>query len=296
MDKEVTEAAARPASLIRRIIQFPLVLMVIAIVIFIAAMMVAGMIAQQIPNPDGSPLVLADGLVVALAAVAAYWLFCRYVERAPMRDFAREGWAKELLGAFAGGVLIFASVVGVAAALGVYRIEGWGNPATFWAALALLALIPGVTEEILFRGILFRFIEKTAGSWIALGVTSALFGIAHIFNPNASFVAAFAIAVEAGLLLGAVYMLTRRLWAAIGVHAAWNFTQGWIFGLPVSGGHANGLVRGRLEGPELLSGGAFGLEAGMIAVVIATAAGVAVLVVAINRGRLVPPMWAQRKE
>jgi membrane protease YdiL (CAAX protease family) len=296
MENGVTETGRRPVPTVRRIIEFPLVLMVIATAMFIAAMVGAGIIAQQIPGPDGSPLILVDGMVVALAAVGAYWLFCRYVERAPMRDFAREGWAKELLGGFAGGVLIFAAVVGVAAALGVYRIEGWGNPATLWAALALLALIPGVTEEILFRGILFRFIEKTAGSWVALGVTSALFGIAHIFNPNASFVAAFAIAVEAGLLLGAVYMLTRRLWAAIGLHAAWNFTQGWIFGLPVSGGHANGLVRGRLEGPDLLTGGAFGLEAGMIAVVIATAAGVSVLVVAINRGRLVPPIWAQKKE
>jgi membrane protease YdiL (CAAX protease family) len=296
MERELAESGERRVSTARRIVEFPLVLMVIAILFVMAGVALANVIADFLPASEMSPLVLLRALVLIVCVVGAYWLFCRYVERAPMRDFSREGWARELLAGIAGGMLIFGSVVGAAAALGVYRIEGWGNAATIWSALAGPTLVAGVAEEILLRGILFRFIEKMAGSWIALAVTSALFGLLHLPNPNSSLLAAFAIAVEAGLLLGAVYMLTRRLWAAIGLHAAWNFTQGWIFGLPVSGGVGRGLVNGRLSGPELLTGGGFGLEASIIAMVIATAAGVAVLAVAIRKGRLVPPMWAQRKE
>src|ERR1700710_2322908 len=80
----------------------------------------------------------------------------------------------------------------------------------------------------------------------------------------------------------------------MGLHAAWNFTQGWIFGLPVSGGHGGtGLLDGRLTGSDLLTGGAFGLEASLPAVVVATTAGVAILAVAIRKGRLVRPMWSR---
>jgi membrane protease YdiL (CAAX protease family) len=146
-------------------------------------------------------------------------------------------------------------------------------------------------EEILFRGILFRWIEEFAGSWAALAITSALFGLAHILNPNATWFSSLAIAVEAGLLLGGAYMLTRSLWLPIGLHAAWNFTQGEIFGVPVSGGAVHGLLKSRLTGPALLSGGGFGLEASLIALVIATAAGICFIWLAVRRGEVIGPSW-----
>ncbi|HEX8364530.1 MAG TPA: type II CAAX endopeptidase family protein [Allosphingosinicella sp.] len=279
----------------RRFLDYPLVLMVIGAVAVIAAWIGSIIAVGKVDTPRLSPLILLEGAFVIACAVAAYWLFCRYAERAPMRDFARRRSGAELLAGFVGGALIFAAVIGAAAAVGVYRIEGEGNPATVWVSLAFLALVPGFTEEILFRGILFRFIERAGGSGIALAVTSLFFGLAHIFNPNATIFSSLAIALEAGLVLGAVYMLTRRLWAVIGGHAAWNFTQGWIFGVPVSGGEAEGLIRSSRSGPELLTGGDFGLEASLIALVVATAAGIAILLLAIRRGRWVP-MRAQRKE
>lgn len=127
-------------------------------------------------------------------------------------------------------------------------------------------------------------------------ITSALFGLAHIFNANATWFSSLAIAVEAGLLLGGAYMLTRSLWLPIGLHAAWNFAQGEVFGVPVSGGAVHGFLRSPLSGPPLLSGGAFGLEASVIALVIATAAGVWFVLLAIKRGQLVRPSWVRRRE
>lgn len=295
MTEEIAEAGPRAESRWQRVLRFPLTLMVIAILAFAAGATLSVLLSNAIVVPPRSPLLVVRAAVACACFILFYWLFCRFIERAPMRDFGLAGWWRELLAGFAGGALIFSAVVGAATLLGNYRIAGPGDAATFWGMFAAMALIPGVTEELLFRGILFRFIEQTAGSWWALAATSALFGFAHIGNPNATVIAAVAIAVEAGLLLGAVYMLTRRLWAVIGLHAAWNLTQGWVFGLPVSGSESGGLVDGRLSGPELLTGGGFGLEASLTAMVVATAAGIAVLIVAIRRGELVQPMWARKR-
>jgi hypothetical protein len=90
-------------------------------------------------------------------------------------------------------------------------------------------------------------------------------------------------------------MLTRRLWLAIGIHAAWNFTQGWVFSAPVSGGEAPlGLLITRREGPDWLTGGDFGLEASVVAMIVATIAGVLMLRRAIQNGELRQPMWARK--
>lgn len=296
MSDAVATSEAPPPSRARRIVAFPLVLMLLAILVFAAGSALAIALIKQLPPHPDSPWLLANAAIVILCVGAFSWLFFRYVERTPTGLFARECWAKELLAGLAAGTIIFAAVVGIAAALGLYRVTGRSGLETIWAPLAGGALIPGFTEELFFRGILFRYIEKAAGSWIALALTSAFFGAAHLFNPGASWFSSLAIAVEAGILLGAVYMLTRHLWAAMGLHAAWNFTQGWIFGLPVSGGHGGvGLLDGRLTGPELMTGGAFGLEASLPAVVVATAAGVAILAVAVRKGRLVAPMWARAR-
>lgn len=297
MSDETAAVPDRP-SLARRIVAFPLTLMLLAILVFAAGSALGILLVKQMPAVPHSPWPVAQAAAIVLCLLVLFWPFYRYVERSSLGVlFGREGWAMELLAGLIGGTLLFSLMVAIVAALGGYEIVGHSGVETVWGPLANEAIVAGFTEELLFRGILFRYIEQAAGSWIALALTSALFGLAHIFNPGATWFSSFAITVEAGILLGAVYMLTRRLWAAIGLHAGWNFTQGWIFGLPVSGGHGGiGLNNGRLLGSDLLTGGAFGLEASIPAVVVATAAGVAILIVAIRKGRVVPPMWAQRKE
>jgi membrane protease YdiL (CAAX protease family) len=87
-------------------------------------------------------------------------------------------------------------------------------------------------------------------------------------------------------------MLTRRLWLPIGIHAAWNFTQGWVFSVPVSGtAPPLGLLITRRIGPDWLTGGGFGLEASAVAMVLATLAGAVMAKVAIRRRGVVRPMW-----
>ena len=182
-------------------------------------------------------------------------------------------------------------MAGIAALFGVYTIVGPGDTRELVKDLIGMTILAAFMEEMLFRGILFRWIEEFGGSWAALLITSALFGLAHSQNPNATWFSSFAIAVEAGLLLGGAYMLTRSLWMPIGLHAAWNFTQGSILGVPVSGNEAHGIFQAKLSGPVILSGGPFGLEASVIALAVCTAAGAWFVWIAVGRGELVRPYW-----
>lgn len=292
---EEMHAAAPERALWRRVVDFPLVALIVALALFIAANAVAMLLFRALP-PLEKPVEMVVKATVGIAIVlAVYKLAIRRLGERPHDDL-RLGDAPVGLGAgVALGFLLFSLIVGVAALADVYNIVGEGGFAALLPALVTMTVVPGFMEELLFRGILFRWIEELGGSWVALLVTSALFGLAHMFNPNASMLSSFAIAVEAGVLLGGAYMLTRSLWAPIGLHAAWNFTQGFIYDVPVSGHDTEGLVEAQLSGPELLSGGAFGLEASLIAMAIATAAGVLLVVLAVRKGQLVRPWWVRRR-
>ena len=292
-DERTTVTGAKPTW--RRVLEFPLVAMLIAIASFVGASALAGWLAKQLPAADGQTTTLIGAALLLLLVVAATKLIIRRLGEEPHDDLPGRHALRDLGLGLGGGFLLFSLVVGLAALAGVYNIVGEGSTATLLMTFVTVALIPGVVEEVLFRGILFRFLEQFGGSWFALALTSALFGLGHIFNPNASLFSSFAIAVEAGILLGGAYMLTRSLWAPIGLHAAWNFTQGYIFDVPVSGHDQQGLVEARLSGPELLSGGSFGLEASVIALVCATLAGVWLVVLAVRRGRVVRPWWVRRR-
>lgn len=281
----------------RRIVDFPLVAMVFAAGLLVGTVWLAGLGIRQLPHwgiPDASRQMIAGLVVVGLVIAVYKFAICKLGEQ-PRDDLRREHAVRDLALGLGGGALLFSLVTLIAALVGVYEIVGWGSARSILYVLVMFGIIPGVMEELLFRGILFRHLEDFGGSWFALALTSALFGVAHIFNPNATFFSSFAIAVEAGILLGGAYMLTRSLWAPIGIHAAWNFTQGEIFDVPVSGIDGTGLVEARLSGPELLSGGTFGLEASVIALVIATGAGIWLVVRAVRAGHVVRPWWVRRR-
>ena len=166
---------------------------------------------------------------------------------------------RELLAGLAIGALLMSTVIAVLALLGSYHVVDVGWSTGILAGLGA-GVLAGFTEEILFRGILLRLIEGWVGTWWALAITSFLFGISHLGNAHATVFGAVAIALEAGILLGACYLLTRRLWLAIGLHAAWNFVQGGIFGSDISGtGSGRGLIEARFTGPDLLTGGGMGI-------------------------------------
>ena len=96
-------------------------------------------------------------------------------------------------------------------------------------------------------------------------------------------------------MLAAAYMLTRRLWLCIGIHIAWNFTEGGIFSVAVSGGNAQGLLQAKLTGADWLTGGAFGAEGSIVALAMCSAAGILLLFEAVRKGNVVQPFWSAKR-
>ena len=278
----------------RRIVDYPLVAMVIAVVLVLLTAGVSAIIADRAPTVAGFTANMRFGVICAILLVLMYELVIRRLGD-PRRDDYRDPKAvRHLLIGLAAGFGVFSVAVAAAAALGVYRITGRGDLSDLLPALITSAMFPAVSEELVFRGILFRWIEEFGGSWVGLIVSSALFGLAHAFNPDSSWVAVTFIAIEAGLMLGGAYMLTRSLWLPMGIHAAWNFAQGEVYDIPVSGTPVHGLLTAKLEGAPLLTGAGFGLEASLTAIVAGTLFGIWLLWLAIKRGQLMKPMWARR--
>ena len=303
MDAAQSPTDAAPSATVRkplwkRVLQFPLTALIIAVVIMVIAQALAAGASALAGTPTGdlaSPLDAVFSVAVTVLMVLAYKLLVVRLGERPRDDLPFDGRARDAATGFGAGVVLFSAIVGVAALIGVYRALGL-SPARDWLPILLgTGLMAGVTEEILLRGIVFRWLEELGGSWVALALSALLFGFLHAANPNATVVSSLSIALAAGVLLGGAYMLTRNLWLAIGLHAGWNVTQGLVWDVPISGFALDGWVESRLVGDPLWSGGPFGLEASVITMVLATAAGVGLIWLAARRGHLMRNWWSRRR-
>jgi uncharacterized protein len=230
-------------------------------------------------------------VALAIAGFAVYAGHAHFIEKRTVSELDLRGAGRQLGVGLLIGAGLYAACEMVLMALGIYRIVGL-NPMSYMIPALAMALSSSVYEELLFRGVLFGAVEQWLGSWAALVVSSVVFGMTHLLNPHGTLEGALFIAVEAGILLAAAYMLTRQLWLSIGFHLAWNYTQSAIFSGVVSGNEAEqGLIRSTVSGPDWLTGGSFGVESSVLALGLCTTTGIVMLVMAVKRGRIVPPIW-----
>jgi uncharacterized protein len=286
-----SEAGARRPTTSRaaRALQNPLVRIVVAL-LFIAIPFAVVAAPFTMFVSDKSLKRLGAVLLTAIV-LAAYWSYVRIVEKRPVVELSGPRMPRELGAGALLGALLFSMTVGLLAALGVYQVTGSNG----WAAM--LATLPGfvlgaVLEEVVMRGIVFRILEQSLGSWIALAISAAIFGLLHLLNHGTTLLNAGSVMVEAGVMLAAAYMVTRRLWFCIGIHIAWNFTEGGIFSAAVSGGDIKGLLQAKLTGADWLTGGAFGAEGSVIALAICAAAGILLVAAAVRKGNVMQPFWS----
>ncbi len=285
----MTETSVSVQPMWLRILQSPLTRL---IVLGAAMFQFMGWAQARLEQFHDTPLLgVPIQIALGLAAIALYVAYGKFIERRDVTELSTPGLGREwVIGALIGAGLYTACAV-ILMVLGIYKVEGL-NPLAFLIPNLALAIKSGVFEELLFRGVLFRSVEAIFGSWVGILVSSLVFGLLHLLNPDATLGGAIYICIEAGLLLAAAYLVTRRLWICMGFHMAWNYFQSAVFSGVVSGAVSDpGLLKAKIEGPELLTGGSFGMEHSVVALVLCTTTGVILLMIAIRRGHIMPPIW-----
>ncbi|MDR8394337.1 CPBP family intramembrane metalloprotease [Aliifodinibius sp. S!AR15-10] len=232
-----------------------------------------------------SPSFLLGRIPSALAFILSTWLAVRYLDN---RSFTSLGlkvnkkWWRELGVGFAMGAVVMGVIFSLQLIMGWLSFTGYGwerawsvvYPIPLLGFFAGMMLV-GFYEELMFRGYqITNMLEGFSGTgnnsrmpviWAILG-SSIIFGILHAGNPNASAISTVNI-ILAGLVLAMPYLITGSLALSVGLHAAWNFFQGGIFGFPVSGRAVrSSLLSVQETGPDLFTGGSFGPEAGLLGI------------------------------
>jgi membrane protease YdiL (CAAX protease family) len=213
---------------------------------------------------------VALAAVAAIGLVAVYAAVIRGIEARPIVEVAPRLAGRFLIGAVVGAALV-AVTVALAAAFGGYRVVGTA-PISGLIARVGPSLHSAAWEEFAFRGLLFRCLAEWLGAGRAVAASALAFGALHGVGDNGTVWSATAVAIEAGVLLSLAFWAMRELWFPIGMHFGWNLTLGGVFGSAVSGDPVPSVLLAQWSGPTWLTGGAFGLEASVLAVVVCTAA------------------------
>jgi membrane protease YdiL (CAAX protease family) len=229
-------------------------------------------------------------LLIAILMVTAYLAGCRWIERRQPTELIGFRGIAEFFGGAGFGLALFSFVMGLLWTIGVFHPTGWGSTAEMGVG-AYFSFLYAIVAEILICALFFRVAATLVGTLIAAFVTSVLFGIGSGFNPGATLWSSSAAGLE-GMLLAASYAATGRLWFPIGIHAGWNFAEGSIFQMSLSGGASEtALIKGFVKGPSILTGGAYGPEASVLAVIVCLPVAFLLLWRAVRMGRLEQPAW-----
>ena len=198
-----------------------------------------------------------------LSILALYAVFVKLFEKRPVFELSIKRASRDLLTGFSIGILFIAIIVLILAMIGVYRIDSIGLN---WESMLLdfvVFFLVAASEEVIFRGIVFRMIKDRFNIIAAFIISSLSFGFIHLWNVDLW--TAVAISAEAGFMLAAAYNLRNNLWIPIGIHWAWNFISGTVFGLGVSGTEQEySLITPEINGPYILNGGSNGFEGSIV--------------------------------
>lgn len=221
--------------------------------------------------------------IEVIAFLLTAYLCAKYIDKRPFKDLGLvidKNWRMDFYAGLSLGIILMALIFGIEYSAGWITISEQSQITGIDFIYGIiygvvLFLLVGFQEEMLVRGYMFKNISEgfninnkpLLGIIIAILITSLLFGFAHASNPNATLISSLSICL-AGIFLAVGYILTGRLALPIGLHITWNFFQGYVFGFPVSGNSIpTSFITIQQGGPEIITGGAFGPEAGLIGIV-----------------------------
>ena len=229
---------------------------------------------QPIGYGRGSLIILLVNASISLVlAVLLGWLCGKFLEDLPFRALGcafTKNWFVNLISGLVIGAVSIAFAVLIAAIFGGLSLE-FNQTAGSSAILLTLGVsflifaVAAAFEEALFRGYMLQTFSRAGLAWMAIGLTSVFFASAHLENANSNWISTLNTAL-AGVWFGIAYLKTRDLWFPFGLHLMWNWMQGAVFGIEVSGLKemtTAPLMRETDSGPAWLTGGDYGIEGGI---------------------------------
>ncbi len=287
----------RPETLPGKIVQFPLVRILVAILFISPAIILHNLLMIFVIEKIEPPWfeVVADLMfpVDLVLMFLLYRLYTRVVEGRPAHELSFKGAAPEFARGLAAAAALVCGTVLVMFAAGAFRVTGMNSPWVLLHALVLFAS-GAFIQVLIFRLIFYRLSEEFLGTWTAFVLTALLFSLAHLANDNIT-PAAFAGLVVGDVVLFAAFALTRRLWLVWGFHAGWNICQDGVLGLPNSGiTKLPSWLVSETSGPSWLTGGGFGIEASLVAGLLTVAVGLWLVRLVVSKGQTVSPAWRRR--
>jgi len=237
---------------------------------------------------------LIKGVIVSILAITSYTLFFKYYEKRKIIELSFNKLARNLILGTLIGIILQSLTIFVMYVNGNFSVISV-NPVSFIIIPITIAFTVAIFEEILIRGIVFRIIEEKLGSYYALFISAALFGALHLPNEGSTLFSALSVAIEAGLLLGMAFIYSRNLWFPIALHFAWNFMQSGIFGAVTSGNQkTDSLLVTKIQGPKILTGGEFGPEGSIQAMVFCIIATGILLFFCHKENKIILPYWKNK--
>ena len=193
------------------------------------------------------------------------WLFQRYINREPFSSIGIEfnGYEDDFIFGLLIGLGLIVTGFGILIIFNFISITSLQFSFIDQLFYLCLFAVVSLNEEIAMRGYILQNLSSSFNKYIALALSSLVFMIMHIGNPNMSAIPLFNLFL-AGLFLGIYCIHRKNLWFPIGAHFTWNYFQGPVLGFEVSGNEVNSLFIQRLDGSDLITGGQFGFEGSII--------------------------------
>lgn len=232
---------------------------------------IAGGDLSEIAAPQETPIqILITQLCTTIATLLVLFFMMKWVDKEPFVNlgFQWKNRKKEVVrGAGMAFLMIIIGFLGLYSA-GFVHVKTVNINATDLLIIILLYILVAINEEVLLRGYVLRNLMRSMNKYAALAISSLLFSVMHLANPDFSWFTLLSLFL-AGIWLGASYIYTQNLWFPIGLHFGWNFMQS-IMGFNVSGLDTYSLLETSPVGKEYISGGAFGFEGSIVSLPIMT--------------------------
>ena len=258
------------------VLKFIIPYLIFVAVFQLLGMLIAGVDIMHMKEMNQTPLQMTIVSVFSLAGtLLVIWLFMRYIDKKPFVSlgFSKQFMLRDILLGILVGIVLMLTGFGLLLAMGELSIESIQFSFSNFLLNLLLFSCVAVTEEVMTRGYILSNLMASMNKFIALAISSLIFSLLHLANPNVTFLSLSNIFM-AGVILGIPYIINRRLWFPIALHLSWNFMQGPVLGYKVSGITTSTIITTQYPTESIWNGGTFGFEGSLPSLILLIVASV----------------------